>query len=168
MRAQIPTTRRIIEIRTQSLELLRRQFALGQVATAGVVAQEAAPAQTQAALPTEGRNLQLQPFGINRSSLIRLEVTIIGHPLAGERLTAKESSMKADTAPQVLPRDQYNSILVANLHPPEWRNPEPSGRYDLVVIGAGTAGLVTAAGAAGLGARVALVENISSAAIALT
>ncbi len=35
----------------------------------------------------------------------------------------------------------------------------PSARYDLVVIGAGTAGLVTAAGAAGLGARVALVER---------
>ncbi|SPF47465.1 Pyridine nucleotide-disulphide oxidoreductase dimerisation region (fragment) [Syntrophobacter sp. SbD1] len=67
--------------------------------------------------------------------------------------------MKADTAPQVLPMDQYNSVLVGNLHPPEWRNPEPSGRYDLVVIGAGTAGLVTAAGAAGLGARVALVEK---------
>jgi pyruvate/2-oxoglutarate dehydrogenase complex dihydrolipoamide dehydrogenase (E3) component len=67
--------------------------------------------------------------------------------------------MKADTAPQVLPMDKYNSLLVANLHPPEWRNPEPSGRYDLVVIGAGTAGLVTAAGAAGLGARVALVEK---------
>ena len=67
--------------------------------------------------------------------------------------------MKADTAPQVLPLDQYNSVLVANLHPHGWRNPEPSGRYDLVVIGAGTAGLVTAASAAGLGARVALVEK---------
>jgi hypothetical protein len=37
--------------------------------------------------------------------------------------------------------------------------PEPTARYNLVVIGAGTAGLVTAAGAAGLGARVALVER---------
>ncbi len=34
-----------------------------------------------------------------------------------------------------------------------------AGKYNLVVIGAGTAGLVTAAGAAGLGARVALVER---------
>ena len=67
--------------------------------------------------------------------------------------------MKADTVPQVLPMDRYNSVLVANLHPSEWRNPEPFGRYDLVVIGAGTAGLVTAAGAAGLGARVASVEK---------
>lgn len=33
------------------------------------------------------------------------------------------------------------------------------GVYNLVVIGAGTAGLVTAAGAVGLGARVALVER---------
>ncbi|MDB4886796.1 MAG: pyridine nucleotide-disulfide oxidoreductase dimerization region [Gemmatimonadetes bacterium] len=32
-------------------------------------------------------------------------------------------------------------------------------RYDLIVVGGGTAGLVTAAGAAGLGARVALVER---------
>ncbi|MDQ3200045.1 MAG: mercuric reductase [Verrucomicrobiota bacterium] len=33
------------------------------------------------------------------------------------------------------------------------------GIYNLVVIGAGTAGLVTAAGSAGLGARVALIER---------
>ncbi len=33
------------------------------------------------------------------------------------------------------------------------------GVYNLVVIGAGTAGLVTAAGAVGLGARVALIER---------
>jgi pyruvate/2-oxoglutarate dehydrogenase complex dihydrolipoamide dehydrogenase (E3) component len=38
-------------------------------------------------------------------------------------------------------------------------NPTPSGRYNLVVIGGGTAGLVTAAGAAGLGAKVALIER---------
>jgi pyruvate/2-oxoglutarate dehydrogenase complex dihydrolipoamide dehydrogenase (E3) component len=38
-------------------------------------------------------------------------------------------------------------------------NPEPAERYNLVVIGAGTAGLVTAAGAAGLGAKVALIER---------
>jgi pyruvate/2-oxoglutarate dehydrogenase complex dihydrolipoamide dehydrogenase (E3) component len=50
-------------------------------------------------------------------------------------------------------------MLVANVHPADWRNPEPAPRYNLVVIGAGTAGLVTAAGAAGLGARVALVER---------
>src|SRR5206468_7561990 len=47
----------------------------------------------------------------------------------------------------------------SNVHPPDWQNPSPAPSYNLVVIGAGTAGLVTAAGAAGLGAKVALVEK---------
>ncbi len=62
-------------------------------------------------------------------------------------------------APQVLPDDVYNRELVSRIHPPDWANPEPAACYNLVVIGAGTAGLVTAAGAAGLGAKVALVER---------
>jgi pyruvate/2-oxoglutarate dehydrogenase complex dihydrolipoamide dehydrogenase (E3) component len=57
------------------------------------------------------------------------------------------------------PMDRYNEALVAGTHPPDWVNPTPSDRYNLVVIGAGTAGLVAAAGAAGLGAKVALVEK---------
>ncbi len=61
--------------------------------------------------------------------------------------------------PEVFPPDPHNETLIANVHPPEWVNPEPTGRYNLVVIGAGTAGLVTAAGAAGLGAKVALIER---------
>lgn len=60
---------------------------------------------------------------------------------------------------EVLPHDEHNSALVANVRPPDWENPEPAKRYNLVVVGAGTAGLVTAAGAASLGARVALVER---------
>ena len=59
----------------------------------------------------------------------------------------------------LLPHDEFNSALLANVHPADWKNPTPDGRYHLVVIGAGTAGLVTAAGAAGLGAKVALVER---------
>jgi len=59
----------------------------------------------------------------------------------------------------VPPMDPYNQELVSNVHPPDWSNPEPAKRYNLVVLGAGTAGLVTAAGAAGLGAKVALVER---------
>src|SRR5688500_19049294 len=49
--------------------------------------------------------------------------------------------------------------LAENVHPAAWINPKPARKYNLVVIGAGTAGLVTAAGAAGLGAKVALVER---------
>jgi pyruvate/2-oxoglutarate dehydrogenase complex dihydrolipoamide dehydrogenase (E3) component len=59
----------------------------------------------------------------------------------------------------MLPADEHNRALVENVHPPHWVNPDPPPRYNLVVIGAGAAGLVTAAGAAGLGARVALVER---------
>lgn len=60
--------------------------------------------------------------------------------------------------PQTSPADEFNQELIRNVHPLDWVNPKPAGRYNLVVIGAGTAGLVTAAGAAGLGARVALIE----------
>src|SRR5262249_44585073 len=59
----------------------------------------------------------------------------------------------------MLPRDRHNETLVANVHPAAWKNPVPAARYNLVVVGAGTAGLVSAAGAAGLGAKVALVER---------
>ncbi len=59
----------------------------------------------------------------------------------------------------LLPDDAHDRALVANVHPPAWVNPTPAPRYNLVVLGAGTAGLVCAAGAAGLGARVALVER---------
>ena len=57
------------------------------------------------------------------------------------------------------PFDRHNEELVANVHPIDWTNPQPDGRYNLVAIGAGTAGLVSAAGAAGLGARSALIEQ---------
>lgn len=65
----------------------------------------------------------------------------------------------AHIAPGVSPMDEHNRTLVANVHPTDWRNPEPAPCYNLVVLGAGTAGLVTAAGAAGLGAKVALIER---------
>ena len=61
--------------------------------------------------------------------------------------------------PLIQPLDDHNRTLLANVHPADWKNPEPAPWYNLVVMGAGTAGLVTAAGAAGLGAKVALVER---------
>ncbi len=59
----------------------------------------------------------------------------------------------------VLPDDEHNRTLVENVHPSQWVNPEPGGRYNIVVIGAGTAGLITAVIAASLGAKVALIEK---------
>ncbi|MBV7330367.1 mercuric reductase [Chloroflexi bacterium TSY] len=57
------------------------------------------------------------------------------------------------------PQDQYNATLVAHARPPKWTNPVPAPVYNLVVIGAGSAGMVAAVGAAGLGAKVALIER---------
>src|SRR5918996_3949022 len=67
--------------------------------------------------------------------------------------------MSVMDAPRVAPPDEANLELVNRVHPPTWRNPTPASKYDLVVLGGGTAGLVSAMGAAGLGARVALVER---------
>ncbi len=57
------------------------------------------------------------------------------------------------------PWDAHNQDLVSKVHPPDWTNPEPAKKYNLVVIGAGTAGLVTAGVATVLGAKVALIER---------
>jgi pyruvate/2-oxoglutarate dehydrogenase complex dihydrolipoamide dehydrogenase (E3) component len=67
--------------------------------------------------------------------------------------------MDARAFGSILPDDAPNRRLVDHVHPPGWVNPTPSGRYHLAVVGAGTAGLVTAAIAASLGARVALIER---------
>jgi pyruvate/2-oxoglutarate dehydrogenase complex dihydrolipoamide dehydrogenase (E3) component len=67
--------------------------------------------------------------------------------------------MNPPHAVEVKPADEFNRKLIENAHPANWTNPQPEGRYNLVVVGAGTAGLVAAAGAAILGARVALVER---------
>lgn len=66
-----------------------------------------------------------------------------------------------DHAVAIAPMDEYNQELLTNVHPPDWANPRPADCYDLVVIGAGTAGLVTAKGAAGLdiSLKVALIEK---------
>ena len=61
--------------------------------------------------------------------------------------------------PDVSPLDEYNVKLIENVHPTRWINPDPAGRYHLVVVGAGTGGLISASFAAGAGGRVALVEQ---------
>ena len=59
----------------------------------------------------------------------------------------------------VSPLDEHNTRMLDLLHPKVWVDPQPKSSYNLVVIGAGAGGLVSAAGAAGVGARVALIES---------
>ena len=59
----------------------------------------------------------------------------------------------------IRPLDDHNRRHLASVRPDGHVNPVPKDRYHLVVIGAGPGGLVTAIAAAGLGARVALVER---------
>mmetsp|Transcript_1716 Transcript_1716/g.3779 ORF Transcript_1716/g.3779 Transcript_1716/m.3779 type:complete len:697 (-) Transcript_1716:67-2157(-) len=61
-------------------------------------------------------------------------------------------------ASHIWPLDDHNLQLLDHVHPTGWKDPTSQNKYDLVVIGGGPAGLVTAAGAAGVGARVALIE----------
>jgi Domain found in Dishevelled, Egl-10, and Pleckstrin (DEP) len=67
-------------------------------------------------------------------------------------------------ASQVWPMDKYNTTLLNHVHPLEWQDPTAGNRdgsstYDLVVIGGGTGGLIAASGSAGVGARVAMIEE---------
>jgi pyruvate/2-oxoglutarate dehydrogenase complex dihydrolipoamide dehydrogenase (E3) component len=59
----------------------------------------------------------------------------------------------------VEPLDEHNIKLLDSVHPSAWQDPKAKDKYNLVVIGAGAGGLITAAAAAGMGARVALIES---------
>ena len=67
--------------------------------------------------------------------------------------------LRLDTSFAPVPQDAHERERREHLHPSDWRNPHPADRYHLVVVGAGPAGLVAAHAAAGLGAKVALVER---------
>jgi pyruvate/2-oxoglutarate dehydrogenase complex dihydrolipoamide dehydrogenase (E3) component len=67
------------------------------------------------------------------------------------------ASMKIERI--LTPGDPHDQQVIANCHPPNYSNPVPEGKYNLVAIGAGAAGLVSAGGAGSLGAKSALIER---------
>ena len=67
--------------------------------------------------------------------------------------------MRQDGKHTRYPGDDHDRRWRELVFPENYRNPEPRRKYHLVVIGAGPAGLVASIAAAGLGARVALVER---------
>jgi NodT family efflux transporter outer membrane factor (OMF) lipoprotein len=90
LRGQIAATEEIVKIEAQSLDILRKQLALGAVAGADVAAVEASLAQAQATLPP----LQKQ-LAVERDLLTAL----IG------RFPSQEPAEKFDLAALQLPRD---------------------------------------------------------------
>jgi pyruvate/2-oxoglutarate dehydrogenase complex dihydrolipoamide dehydrogenase (E3) component len=59
----------------------------------------------------------------------------------------------------LLADDVHNRKLLSNVYPAGWVNPTPEPIYNMVVVGAGTAGLISAIATATLGGKVALVER---------
>lgn len=113
----------------------------------------------------------LKYVGLLATFAVVVLVTRIARRAIREAEQMEKGDLKGATSPSdrtytatsfnhmVLVNDAYDRELIENCHPPRWVNPTPADKYNLVVIGAGTAGLVSAAGAAGLGARVALIER---------
>jgi pyruvate/2-oxoglutarate dehydrogenase complex dihydrolipoamide dehydrogenase (E3) component/uncharacterized membrane protein YdjX (TVP38/TMEM64 family) len=102
----------------------------------------------------------LYGLGLTATIAIAIFVTRMARKALEQTLLNPEKNMAEPKKKiELEPWDKYNQELVSQVHPGNWMNPELTGRYNLVVIGAGTAGLVTAAGAAGLGAKVALIER---------
>jgi NodT family efflux transporter outer membrane factor (OMF) lipoprotein len=90
LRGQIAATEEIIKIQTGSLDILRKQFELGQVAGADVAAVEATLAQAQATLPPLQKQLAIQRD---------LLTALIG------RLPSQEPADKFDLASLQLPKE---------------------------------------------------------------
>lgn len=60
---------------------------------------------------------------------------------------------------ELIPSHPYNVEMLDAVRPKGHINPTPDGTYNMLIIGGGSAGLTAAAGAAGLGGKVALVEK---------
>jgi pyruvate/2-oxoglutarate dehydrogenase complex dihydrolipoamide dehydrogenase (E3) component/uncharacterized membrane protein YdjX (TVP38/TMEM64 family) len=122
--------------------------------------------QLASGAPAGGTAKQLLTWlGFAATVAVTVVITRIARRALDEATASPERAPAPPPSPRhveealVLPDDEHNRALLAAVHPRGRTNPTPSGRYNLVVVGAGTAGLVSAAGAAGLGARVALVES---------
>ena len=68
-------------------------------------------------------------------------------------------NISADAFSAHYPGANFDAEWQQLVFPDEYKNPQPIDNYNLVVIGGGTAGLITAIASAGLGAKVALVER---------
>ena len=97
------------------------------------------------------------------------------HPLGGNNKSNKDKSIirSSKDAYQLNENDtittyeakiapltcKYNQQLLNNVRPSAWINPTPKGRYNLIAIGAGAAGLISASSCAGIGGKSAIIEQ---------
>jgi pyruvate/2-oxoglutarate dehydrogenase complex dihydrolipoamide dehydrogenase (E3) component len=82
----------------------------------------------------------------------------------GQLQRVHEIAARAATTPALPirprhPEDGLDASLLARLRPSAWTNPQPHGRYDLLVVGGGAAGVAAAEHAASSGVRVALATD---------
>eukprot|EP01084_Bolivina_argentea_P298950 515273_1 len=75
---------------------------------------------------------------------------------------SRDTGMINETAAMEIgmsPLDEHNVKLLDNVHPALWNDPPGADVYNLVVLGAGAGGLVSAAGSAAVFAKVAIIEE---------
>ena len=141
LRAQIAATQEVLKVQGELLTLLQRQYQLGDVSQADVLAQQAALAQTQASLPPLQKSLALQ----------RDLLTV----LAG-RFPSEELEQKFDLAslslPQQLPVSLPSSLVQQR---PDIRSAEAQLHAASAAVGVATANMLP---------QITLSANIGSAA----
>lgn len=141
LRAQISATQEVLKVQSELLELLRRQYALGDIAQADVLAQETALAQTQASLPPLQKSLAQQ-----RDRLTAL---------AG-RFPSQELEQKFDLASLSLPRQLPVSLPSSLVQQrPDVRAAEAQLHAASAAVGVATANMLP---------QITLNANIGSAA----
>jgi len=141
LRAQIAATQEVLKVQEQLLALLQRQYALGDVAQADVLTQQAALAQTRASLPPLQKSLAQQ-----RDRLTAL---------AG-RFPSQELEQKFDLAslslPQKLPLSLPSSLVRQR---PDVRSAEAQLHAASAAVGVAAANMLP---------QITLSANIGSAA----
>jgi pyruvate/2-oxoglutarate dehydrogenase complex dihydrolipoamide dehydrogenase (E3) component len=79
--------------------------------------------------------------------------------IGGRRSIQELPAMRRETRSRNLQNNFDERTRMKNIRPPTLRNPSSSEKYDLLIVGAGPAGLLSAQRAATQGAKVALIER---------
>lgn len=111
----------------------------------------------------EGRSLYLlEELKAGRITVADLMGPVAHLPNLSAEITippGDKSLFPAAPNAEFLPKDESNKLLDEHVHPHDYVNPTPPEDYDMVVIGAGVAGLISSIMGAWLGKRVAMIER---------